>query len=377
MYFGEGVGVPLDRTEKARFSPNRKKTETPAFKKWFKGSKVVDENGVPQVMYHWSDNDFSVFDMSMSGEGAHFGTKKAATDRARGMADISYEIEEEDGRYFVVADSGQKADEWQGPFASKKEAISFRAQQPKKIEPMALYLSIKNPIRLPDLGTWNVWDIVRALPDGTLSAPEKAAIMDADDRYAQLRNTLLDKGIDGVVYSNAVEDKGSDSYIAFDATQIKSAIGNNGQFDPNNPDIRRSTRRIIGDSGRQYTPEQKQMFKVVGRDVEQLNVVEKIKAWANKNWAQGLVDQFDPIKALDKQAYALARLSKGATGAFEAFMHHGKLSLKDGAYDADTSGGVMEKVFFPLGRETTDFLYWIAGNRAERLILRNRFIRRR
>lgn len=212
-------------------------TETPAFRRWFGASKVVDADGKPLVVYHWTDNDFSVFDMSMSGEGAHFGTKKAAIERARGMASIGYEIEEDEGQYFVVADSGPKADEWQGPFATKKDAISFRAQQPKKIEPMAVYLGIKNPIRLPDLGTWSAWDIVRALPDGTLSESERAAIMDANDRYSELRETLLDKGIDGVIYRNEVEDKGSDSYIAFKPEQIKSAIGNNGNFDPEDADI--------------------------------------------------------------------------------------------------------------------------------------------
>ena len=214
-------------------------TASPEFKRWFGDSKVVDAAGRPLVVYHWTDNDFTVFDMSMSGEGAHFGTKKAATDRSRGMDGIGYEIEEEDGQYFVVADSGPKADEWQGPFATKKEAISFRAQQPKKIEPMALYLSIKNPIRLPDLGTWGALAIVRALPDGTLSESDRATIMDADDRYAKLREVLLNKGIDGFVYRNEVEDKGRDSYITFSPTQIKSAISNTGEFSED-PDIRLS-----------------------------------------------------------------------------------------------------------------------------------------
>ena len=231
-----GVEVPAFMRE-PEFSRSPQ-TETKAFKDWFGDSKVVDADGKPLVVYHWTDNDFSVFDMNLSGEGAHFGTKKASTDRARGMAGIGYEIEEEEGQYFVVADSGPKADEWQGPFATKMEAISFRAQQPKKIEPMALYLSIKNPIRLPDLGTWGVWDIVRALPNGTLSDAEKSAIMAAENRYAKLRKTLLDKGLDGVVYRNEVEDKGNDSYIAFSPNQIKSATGNNGNFDPANPDIR-------------------------------------------------------------------------------------------------------------------------------------------
>ncbi len=128
--------------------------------------------------------------------------------------------------------------------------------------------------------------------------------------------------------------------------------------------------RVIGDSGRAYTPEQRAANERTGSVVTQKSIKETIaKYWqdAGKNLAQGLVDQFRPIRDLDDHAYTLMRLSKGATGAFEAFMHHGKLSIKDGAFDADTTGGVLEKVFFPLGKESTDFLRWIAGNRAERL----------
>jgi hypothetical protein len=125
--------------------------------------------------------------------------------------------------------------------------------------------------------------------------------------------------------------------------------------------------RLIGNSGRQYTPEQQAMFQKTGRIVDEKTILERLKEWISKRWQQGIFDQFAPFRGIDKQAYTLMRLSKGATGAFEAFMKHGKLSLRDGAYDADTSGGVINDVFVPLGRETTDFLYWIAGNRAERL----------
>ena len=125
-------------------------------------------------------------------------------------------------------------------------------------------------------------------------------------------------------------------------------------------------RQIIGDSGRQYTPEQQAMFDAVGR-AETKSAWDVLKRWANRRWTQEMFDQFAPLKGLSRQAYTLARLSKGASGAVEALLHHGKLSLHDGAYDADMTGGLLETVFYPLGKETTDFLYWVAGNRAERL----------
>jgi hypothetical protein len=133
-----------------------------------------------------------------------------------------------------------------------------------------------------------------------------------------------------------------------------------------------SRKRIFDDSGRDYTAAQRQLFANTGRQVETLSLKERLQGLAHdwqKKMAQGLVDQFAPIKDLGakgRAAYALARLSKGAAGAFEAVLHHGKLSINaDGSYNADTSGGAMERVFMPLGRESGDFLQWMAGNRAE------------
>lgn len=128
---------------------------------------------------------------------------------------------------------------------------------------------------------------------------------------------------------------------------------------------------IAGDSGRAYTPEQQAFFKAAGREVEKPTLKERVaELWkdAGKKMAQGLVDQFAPIKELSTQAYTLARLSKGAAGAFEALLRFGKLKLRDNVYDADTSGGVIDKVFAPLHGEGEDFLWWIAANRADRLI---------
>ena len=88
-----------------------------------------------------------------------------------------------------------------------------------------------------------------------------------------------------------------------------------------------------------------------------------------KKMAVGIVDQFRGLRDLNDngQAYMLARLSKGTAGAFETLLHHGKLSLKDGVYDGDQSGGFIEKLGVPLHGELDDFLWWVAANRAEGL----------
>lgn len=43
------------------------RTDTPQFKAWFAGSKVVDENGKPLVVYHGTKSDFGIFDLTKGG----------------------------------------------------------------------------------------------------------------------------------------------------------------------------------------------------------------------------------------------------------------------------------------------------------------------
>lgn len=75
-------------------------------------------------------------------------------------------------------------------------------------------------------GTATVRDMfVRDTPDGTLVNQ-----FGQDDIHDTIRNS----GFDGII---AHRPDGSKEYVAFHPTQIKSAIGNQGTFDPNDPDI--------------------------------------------------------------------------------------------------------------------------------------------
>ena len=56
---------PLDKTVNSLGEPIAKTEEgVKNFNKWFKGSKVVDENGKPLVVYHGTEANFDAFDMS-------------------------------------------------------------------------------------------------------------------------------------------------------------------------------------------------------------------------------------------------------------------------------------------------------------------------
>jgi hypothetical protein len=132
-----------------------------------------------------------------------------------------------------------------------------------------------------------------------------------------------------------------------------------------------SRAKVAGDSGRQYSADQQQTFRHIGREIETPTVRERVSGlWKDigKKLRQGVFDQFAPLKDLDQKAYLLARMSKGSDGALEAMLLHGRVVLNGGVYDANVKdGGVVEKLLQPLGKEVDDFMWWIAGNRAEQL----------
>ena len=59
-----------------------KLVRTPAFKEWFgdwennpsEASKVVDENGEPLMVFHKTDNKFTIFDKEKLGSKSQWGT---------------------------------------------------------------------------------------------------------------------------------------------------------------------------------------------------------------------------------------------------------------------------------------------------------------
>ena len=95
-------------------------------------------------------------------------------------------------------------------------------------------LNIQNPVRLPDLKTWDKPKTLQALVDANVITKEQMATemtmgKVADPKLAKemwqesLQGLLKDKGYDGVVYKNAIEG-GGDSYIALHPDQIKMGV---------------------------------------------------------------------------------------------------------------------------------------------------------
>lgn len=156
--------------------------DTPAFQRWFGNSKVVDENGSPLVVYHGTTKEFTAFDRAKATSG-RYGA----------------------GFYFgSPTDASRRADVEEG-----------------RVIPA--YLNISNPA--PD----SVWYPIRqAMFNGQITAEE-------------MRSTLEAQGYDGLILRRGDRNR---EYVVFRPEQIKSAIGNFGTYDPNNPDIRYAASKV-------------------------------------------------------------------------------------------------------------------------------------
>lgn len=254
--------------------------DTPEFKKWFGNSKVTDEAGAPLVVYHGTKGDFDVFKARRGDVGIHFGTAGQANDR------MDYKF-------------GRQVD----------EDITGTNVMP-------VYLKITKPLRLDDLGFWDAENLEYGLEKSSLFGKDElkgAKAYNSATHLKNLKDLIKSKGYDGIVYKNTGETSGGaemrakteearkafwkkynltnsispelqktsdyaaykkaeddynrfreenaeDSYIVLDRTQIKSATGNNGDFDASNPNILRSKQQNF------QNPQQQTLDKLKNND---------------------------------------------------------------------------------------------------------------
>jgi hypothetical protein len=204
--------------------------ETSKFKEWFKGSKILDDQGSPKVVYHGTDASFEEFNRAINFEGEkkfgfHFGSAKIANERLRDKARYNRDAEFLKGSNIIPA-----------------------------------YLNIKKPLRLPDISNWEHSYLVarqlekhypkkfKGILDKLAGIEEKGYRLDWDEyklnaeQIDYLRDAIKAEGYDGIVYSNQYEGilhkdrprfgrpkgelsiAGNDAYIAFEPDQIKMKL---------------------------------------------------------------------------------------------------------------------------------------------------------
>jgi hypothetical protein len=82
------------------------------------------------------------------------------------------------------------------------------------------YLAVNNPLRMQDLGTWSAQSILANMPNTNVREHKLHLAESNEAAFEIVRKAIINQGYDSIVYENAVEDPGSDSYIVFNQAQI-------------------------------------------------------------------------------------------------------------------------------------------------------------
>lgn len=165
-------------------------TDTPAFRDWFGDSKVVDEAGKPLVVYHGTAADIQEFTPGRGGKGAREDTKGA----------------------IFFTDTPRAADQF--------AASAQRRAGGSGANVLPVHLAISNPLEVDFAG--------KEKSETRVAAAIARAKADGND------GVLLQNVRDGFAPNTPT----TNVWIAFSPEQVKSAIGNNGEFNAANHDIR-------------------------------------------------------------------------------------------------------------------------------------------
>ena len=190
-------------------------TMTAAFKAWFGGSKVVGAGGKPLVVYHGTEGEIRKFEPY-------------------------WKQLERDARPHELQGNGSIAQLYK--LAKQEPEMHFFAAEQSTAESygpdvIEAYLRVENLVGSPDM-----------------------------DRDQALR-LMIEEGADGAIFSDTTSSGrfGGVAYVVRKSNQIKSATGNNGDFDPTNPDIRFSRAATANDLKQKATEFVNDFMNVPGK----------------------------------------------------------------------------------------------------------------
>ena len=267
----------------------RQGLSTIAFNSWFKQSAVVDETGAPKRVYDTTapDSYFGVFDTQSSEFRSHFGTVEQASEIGGGRG------------------TGYPT-----------------------------YLSIQNPLRLEDDGSFKIDAVAKQMLDlGVIDAAlYDDVVNNTVNGSVALQDAAADAGYDGVVYRTAPD--APESYITFQPTQAKAAVANRGTWSAADPDIRysrgTSRRRAPTPGDDIYTAAQMKTDGLLGSKVEKIFRSKKGKAVSVFN---GRVNFQDKSMSFKEFTDRLNRSGVAIPASINAAMVEEKLQSKAGYQD--------------------------------------------
>lgn len=296
-------------------APNGEKTKLDAeqwatvrtanFKNWFgdwendpeNASKVVDENGEPMVMYHYTDESFTIFGKD----------KEVGKNTFGNATNASYAATTTIGHWFT---SNKKQPEYMG-------------------KPMECFLNIVEPFdgyTLEGLADY----LNNYISDEDFNSYEEdyenvAPIIEAGNNF---REEQIRDGYDGVVIDD--EEFGGTSYVAFNANQIKSAENNNGDFSADNNDIRFS---LAGERGaaaadkaeeRTFRMDNLSVAKDMEKNKKKAKAIKAATGWergADGKWRYEMPDVVlrDPKEWVNKKTLTLSDIVEKPNDLFKEY----------------------------------------------------------
>ena len=255
----EGVGA----AEAAQAKPSlRTAPDTPEFKQWFGDSKIVDADGKPKVMYHGTARDITAFKPKQAGAifltenpyfadtfsgmsaewmGKHadqFLTEKQMKEgKARAIAAVRKDYGTKiDGKYII---DNIKANVYKDTAPEGQEYLrkAYKEMMPSGQNIMPVYVRAEKPFDYANP------DHVRAIEaESPYGLPVNEIIT---GKWETLETRKIQELIKAAGFDSFYVREGKEKNLAvYDPAQIKSATGNEGTYDINNPDIRKSLRKV-------------------------------------------------------------------------------------------------------------------------------------
>ena len=195
------------------FYQSADQTDTPEFKRWFGDSKVVDADGKPLMFYYGGTPDFTGVRAGGRFGGAIFAREGTPSGYGQKQHTIYVKgpiLELQDMADLLESESGRAALER----AARKSLSDDQAE--------ALADALTDGSHYPD--DQSTWDLIGAIDEA-----------DAQLEIQKLRGAVAKElGFQAV---RTPDEFDGETVMILSPEQIKSATGNNGQFDPNDPNI--------------------------------------------------------------------------------------------------------------------------------------------
>lgn len=412
VVLGQNVPVEYKGTDR-KFS----RSFDDKFWKWFGESTVANNNGEPKVMYHGTARDFeqfnpkqadAIFVTDQPGFAHDFAgssqvwaathadetmtPEQLAKTKSDALADMKQKIKADWG--YSTKDDTYKAaveaiqgDGWKHSSFDEerstarniaREYMQLAAQRNAQVGQniMPVYVKAENPFDPkyePHVkAVSNLMADSRDIEPGPSRDRFLKGMHDElmyGDNWDQVERWDVQQAIKAMGHDSFyVHENGIRNLAVYNPAQLKSATGNNGDYNIDDARLnyaRKPPEWIHGVAG--MTPElaEKAGIWVPGKSPrERWN---EMRTNIGERFIQSVVDQYAPIKKLDLHSYILARMSKSVDGAVEAMLDYGKVGIDgDGALTVDMNGG-FKHVLAQLQGEQDRFFAWVAGQRSAML----------